>query len=379
MARHYLDHASTSPVRSSARVAMQFSLEHHLGDPGRIHAEGMTTRAAIEAARDEVGALFGARSREVVFTSGATEAIAMAAWGAAERGPNQVFAAVEHSAVRRAAEQHGQVTIIGVDSHGCIDVAELLSAVRPDTALVHVQWANHEVGTVQPVQEIVDACRARGVLVHVDAASAAGHLPIDFGALGADFVSIGAHKLGGPPGVGALLVRRGVRVRPLMLGGDQERARRAGIENTPAITGFGAACAELTLDDTLAVEAARARTQIERLASAALTIPGVRRYGHPIQRVPHILCLGLDDIEPQAVLLDLDRRGIAVHSGSACASEGIEPSPVLEAMGADAHRSLRVSVGWSTTDADIDVFTDALPKAIAKLRAYRPTEPPTSR
>ena len=335
---------------------MQFSLEHHLGDPGRIHAEGMTTRAAIEAARDEVGALFGARSREVVFTSGATEAIAMAAWGAAERGPNQVFAAVEHSAVRRAAEQHGQVTIIGVDSHGCIDVAELLSAVRPDTALVHVQWANHEVGTIQPVQEIVDACRARGVLVHVDAASAAGHLPIDFGALGADFVSIGAHKLGGPPG-----------------------ARRAGIENTPAITGFGAACAELTTDDTLAVEAARARTQIERLASAALTIPGVRRYGHPIQRVPHILCLGLDDIEPQAVLLDLDRRGIAVHSGSACASEGIEPSPVLEAMGADAHRSLRVSVGWSTTDADIDVFADALPKAIAKLRAYRPTEPPTSR
>ena len=229
------------------------------------------------------------------------------------------------------------------------------------------------------MQESVDACRARGVLVHVDAASAAGHLPIDFGALGADFVSIGAHKLGGPPGVGALLVRRGVRVRPLMLGGDQERARRAGIENTPAITGFGAACAELTTDDTLAVEAARARTQIERLASAALTIPGVRRYGHPIQRVPHILCLGLDDIEPQAVLLDLDRRGIAVHSGSACASEGIEPSPVLEAMGADAHRSLRVSVGWSTTDADIDVFTDALPKAIAKLRAYRPTEPPTSR
>ncbi len=371
MERHYLDHASTSPVRPGARNAMLVALDELSGDPGRIHAEGMRTRVAIEQARDAVGVLFGARSREVVFTSGATEAIAMAAWGAAERGPHQVFAAVEHSAVRRAAEQHGRVTITGVDTHGRIDVDALLAAIEPDTSLVHVQWANHEVGTVQPVHEVVAACRARGVLVHIDAAIAAGHLPIDFDELGADFVSISAHKFGGPPGIGALLVRRGVRVRPLLLGGEQERARRAGVENTPAIAGLGAACASLAAGDALALEAGCSIAQIERLASAALAIPGVRRYGDPIARAPHLVCLGIDDIEPQAVLLDLDRRGIAVHSGSACASEGIEPSPVLEAMGADAHRSLRVSVGWCTTDSDIEAFIKALPEAIAKLRAYR--------
>lgn len=367
MARHYLDHASTSPMRPAARAAVVAAMDEAAGDPGRIHAEGMRTRVAIEQAREQVGACFGARPREVVFTSGATEAIAMACWGAAERGTHQVFAAIEHSAVRRNAEAHGAVTITGVDGQGRIDVDALLGAIRPDTALVHVQWANHEVGTVQPVQEIVQACRARGVLVHVDAAQAAGHVPIDFGALGADLVSIGAHKFGGPPGIGALLVRRGVRLRPLLLGGEQERARRAGLENAPAIAGFAAACASVDL----AAEAARAVAQTARLASFACALDGVRRYGHPVERVPHLVCLGIDDVEPQAVLLELDRRGVAVHSGSACASEDIEPSPVLAAMGVDAHRSLRVSVGWSTTDDDIDACCGELPDVLAKLRAYR--------
>jgi len=372
MARHYLDHASTSPIRPVARDAMVAALDRYTGDPGRIHQEGMATRAAIEDARESVGGLFGARPREVVFTSGATESIAMAVWGAGERGPHQVFAAIEHSAVRRSAERAGRVTVVGVDADARVDPGELVAAIGPDTALVHLQWANHEVGTVQPVHEVVAACRARGVLVHVDAAQIAGRLPIDFGALGADFLSISAHKFGGPQGVGALLVRRGVRVRPLLLGGEQERARRAGLENTPAIVGFGAACAALSLPGTLATEATEARGRIERIASAAIAIEGVRRYGHPRERAPHLLCLGIDGIEPQAVLLDLDRRSVAVHSGSACASEGLEPSPVLEAMGADAHRSLRVSVGWSTTDADIDAFVHTLPQVIGRLRAYHP-------
>ena len=350
---------------------MQYSLEHHAGDPGRIHAEGMITRFAIEEAREQVGAFFGARPREVVFTSGATESIAMAVWGAAERGAHQVHPAIEHSAVRRSAERVGRVTVVGVDPWGRVEPGQLLAAIEPDTALVHLQWANHEVGTVQPVHEVVAGCRARGVLVHVDAAQAAGRLPIDFGALGADFVSISAHKFGGPPGIGALLVRRGVRVRPLMLGGEQERARRAGLENAPAIVGFAAACAELSQPDRLAVEATHALEQIERIAAAAIAIEGVQRFGHPHERAPHLLCLGIEGIEPQAVLLDLDRRGIAVHSGSACASEGLEPSPVLEAMGADAHRSLRVSVGWNTTEADVDAFVDAFPAVIGKLRSYR--------
>jgi cysteine desulfurase len=371
MARHYLDHASTSPARRSAVAAVVDALARPAGDPGRIHAEGMTARVAVESARESVGALFGARPREVVFTSGATEAIAMACWGAAERGTHQVLAAVEHSAVRRNAEQHGQVTTTGVDDAGRVDPAELLDAIGPHTALVHVQWANHEVGTVQPVHEVVAACRARGVLVHVDAAQVAGRIPIDFAALGADFLSLSAHKFGGPPGIGALLVRRGVRVRPLVLGGEQERARRAGLENLPAIAGFGAACAELAADDLLGAEARRAMAHTERIAATATALDGVRRYGHPTERAPHLVCLGIDGIEPQAVLLELDRRGIAVHSGSACASEDIEPSPVLAAMGVDAHRSLRVSVGWSTTDHDVDAFGAALPQVLAKLRAYR--------
>jgi cysteine desulfurase len=214
---------------------------------------------------------------------------------------------------------------------------------------------------------VVEACRERGILVHVDAAQAGGHLPIDFGTLGADLMSISAHKMGGPPGTGALLVKRGLRLAPLLLGGDQERARRAGLENIPAIVAFGATCAELseTLDD----EAREARALTDAATVAATSIRGVCQLGDPVERVPHLVCFAVDGVEPQAVLLGLDRAGIAAHSGSACASESLEPSPVLEAMGVDAHRSLRVSVGYTTTQADIDAFATALPRVIADLRA----------
>jgi cysteine desulfurase len=362
--RHYLDHASTSPARPEVVEAMVRWLREPAGDPGRVHAEGLQARVAVEEARESVAAMFGARSREVVFTSGATEAIAAACWGAAERGGHQVLAAVEHSAVRRAAERHGDVTVVGVDGVGRVDPDELLAAVRDDTALVHVQWANHEVGTCQPVREVVAACRERGVLVHVDAAQAAGHLPLRFDA---DLLSVSAHKFGGPPGVGALLVRRGVRLRPLLEGGDQERARRAGYENVPAIAGFGAAAASVDVD----AEGAEQRRLTDRVLAGVAGIDGVHVHGDPVDRAPHLVCLGVDGIEPQAVLLGLDRRGVAAHSGSACSSEALEPSPVLEAMGVDAHRSLRVSVGWSTTDDDVDSFVSALPDVLAELRALR--------
>jgi cysteine desulfurase len=367
--RHYLDHASTSPLRPAAFAAMEPWLRDPAGDPSRIHAEGLRARVAVEEAREQVATLLGARSREVVFTSGATEAIAAACWGAAPRGSHQVLAAVEHSAVREAAHRAGAVVVVPVDRTGRVDVAALIDAIRPDTALVHVQWANHEVGTVQPVATVVEACRERGVLVHVDAAQAAGHVPIDFGALGADLVSVSAHKLGGPAGTGALLVRRGLRVPPLLVGGDQERARRAGLENVAAIVAFGAACHELT--DTLPREAAEARSLTDVATAAATDLDGVEQLGDPVDRVPHLVCFGVDDVEPQAVLLGLDRAGIAAHSGSACASESLEPSPVLEAMGLDAHRSLRISVGHSTTRADIDAFAQALPRVVADLRALR--------
>ena len=365
--RHYLDHASTSPLRDAAFAAMVPWLRDPAGDPSRIHAEGMRARVAVEEAREQVAGLLGARSREVVFTSGATESIAAACWGASTRGTYQVFAAVEHSAVREAASRAGDVVIVPVDGVGRIDVDALIAAIGPDTALVHVQWANHEVGTVQPVAEIVAACRERGVLVHVDAAQAAGHVPIAFGELGADFLSVSAHKMGGPAGTGALLVRRGLRVPPLLVGGDQERARRAGLENIPAIVAFGATCAELL--DTLPREAAVARSLTDTAVRAATAIPDVDQLGDPVDRVPHLVCLAVGGVEPQAVLLGLDRAGIAAHSGSACASEALEPSPVLEAMGVDAHRSLRISVGHTTTPADIDALTGALPRVIADLRA----------
>jgi cysteine desulfurase len=201
------------------------------------------------------------------------------------------------------------------------------------------------------------------VLVHVDAAQAAGHVPIDFDGLGADLLSVSAHKLGGPPGVGALLVRRGLRLRPLLRGGDQERARRAGLENLPAIVGFGVACRAIDVEAEAATQLALTTRLLDE------SFDGVVGYGDPVDRVPHLVCFGILGIEPQAVLLGLDRRGIAAHSGSACSSEALEPSPVLEAMGVDAHRSLRVSVGWSTTDDDIDAFNDALPRVIADLRS----------
>jgi cysteine desulfurase len=347
----------------------------HVGDPSRLHAEGLTARHALEQARDQVADLLGARNREVCFTSGATEAIAAACWGAAARGAHQVVPGIEHSAVRLSAERHGPISLVAPDRHGRVDPGAVAEAIRPDTALVHVQWGNHEVGTLQPVHEVVAACRERGVLVHVDAAQAAGHVAVDFRALGADLLSVSAHKLGGPPGAGALLIRRGVRLPPLLVGSSQERARRAGYENVPALMGFGAACAALAAAGRLEEEASRQRRLTDRVVAAlgdvAIGLDGLELYGHPdgSQRLPHVVCLGVAGIEPQAVLLGLDRAGVSVHSGSACASEELEPSPVLEAMGVDAHHSLRISTGWTSTDADVDHLLDALPVVLADLRA----------
>jgi cysteine desulfurase len=367
VARHYLDHASTSPMRPEAIEAMIDWLRRPgLGDAARIHTEGHTTRAAIEQARDQVAALLGARPREVIFTSGATEAIAQAVFGATERGAHVVVPAVEHSAVRLSSDRH-QVTVVGCDRLGRVDAGEVMAAIRPDTALVHLQWGNHEVGTLQPVTEVVAACRRRDVLVHVDAAQATGQLPIGFTDLGADLMSVSAHKMGGPPGVGALLVRRGLRLRSLLVGGDQERARRAGLENTPAIVGWGAAAE--AMGASRADERSTNRRLTERVLNAVGDLEGLTAYGDPAARLDHVVCLGVEGVEPQAVLLALDQAGIAAHSGSACASEDLLPSPVLEAMGVDAHHSLRISTGWSSTDDDIDALLSALPDALARLRA----------
>lgn len=371
MARHYLDHASASPIRPEARDALVDALDRFSSDPGRMHVEGMATRAALEDARDRVAAFLGARSREVVFTSCASEAIAAACHGVASRGGIQAVSAVEHSAVRLAASRHSEIATIGVDRFGHVDLDALSAALTPDATIVHVQWANHEVATRQPVAAVVEMAKERGVLVHVDAAQGMGHDPIAFDAMGIDLLSVSGPKFGAPQGTGALLIRRGLRIDPLVVGGDQERARRAGLENVAACVGFGATASRLTEEGAVEAEAARALAQSTRLAEALCAIEGVTRLGDPDDRVPHLVCVGIADVEPQAVLLGLDQLGVAAHSGSACATESLEPSPVLDAMGLDAAHSLRLSVGWSTTDADIDAAIEAVPNVLDRLRALR--------
>jgi cysteine desulfurase len=381
VARAYLDHASTTPARPEARAALTHWAGLPAGDPGRLHEEGRTVRDALEMARTQVSVLLRATPRQVVFTSGGTESINAAVWGATRARPGApvLCAAVEHSAVRDASARLAPTEEIPVDGDGRLVVDALRERLRPAggprPALVHCQWANHEVGTLQPVHEIVALCRDAGVTVHVDAAAACGHVPMDLGALDADLVSVSAHKLGGTPGAGALVVRRGARFEPLLLGGEQERGRRGGLEAVPTLLAFGAAAAALAADGARALrdEATAARGHIEVLAASALAVGGVGLVGPSSAeaRLPSLLCLGVLGVEAEPVLIGLDRAGVAVHSGSACSSESIQPSPVLEAMGADPSHSLRVSVGWSTSDEECRAFAAAFPRVVEELRALR--------
>jgi cysteine desulfurase len=385
VARAYLDHASTTPPRPEALAALTRWATLPTGDPGRVHQEGHVVRDALETARGQVAALVGVAGRQVVFTSGATEAVNAAVWGAtrAAHGAPVLSAAVEHSAVREASARLAPTEEIAVDHAGRLEVdalrARLQDASRPRPALVHCQWANHEVGTLQPVRDVVALCRVAGVTVHVDAAAACGHVPTDPAALEADLVSISAHKFGGVPGAGALIVRRGSRFEPLLVGGEQERGRRAGLEALPALLAFGAAAAALTggeeggTEMEMETEAATARRQIASVIDAALGVEGVDVVGPdgPEARLPHLVCFGVHGVEAEPVLIGLDRAGVAAHSGSACSSESIEPSPVLEAMGVDPSHSLRISVGWTTTDDDCDAFGAAFSRVVADLRALR--------
>jgi cysteine desulfurase len=397
--RAYLDHASSSPLRPAAYEAMLPWIGHP-GDPGRVHSEGRAARVALEEARAQVAAFFGARPREVIFTSGGTESVNAAIFGAAARispnwrssprseggeerqleeeqeqdppaGIHIVASSVEHSAVLEAANRAGRLTMAGVDQLGRYAPATVLAGIRAETALVSVQLANHEVGTIQPAADVVAAARERGVLTHVDACAAAGYIPVDFAALGADLCSVTAHKFGGPTGIGALLVRRGLRIPPFHLGGAQERNRRAGLENVAAAVGFAAAVGELNAD-RLPAEAEAAKALTDRLLTEApKLVEGLAVFGDPVDRLPHLVCFGVEGVEAEPVLLGLDQHGVAVHSGSSCSSETFEPSPVLSAMGVDADHSLRVSVGWSSTPDDVDAFLSALPEVVGRLRRLR--------
>jgi cysteine desulfurase len=352
-------------------------------DPSRVHTEGRIARATLEDARDAVAALFSVRPRQIVFTSGGTEAVNAAVWGASAgdgdggSGPI-VLAAVEHSAVRDASARAGPCVIVPVDRTGRIEAGAVENALARTHAefgrasvLVHCQWANHEVGTLQPVSEVAEVCRRAQVRLHVDAAAAAGHVPLGLEELDVDMVSISAHKLGGPPGIGALILRRGLRIEPFLVGGAQERARRAGLENLPAAVGFGAAAAAIDGPGVLGRETSTARRHTARLLEVATAVSEVEVFGDADHRLPHLVCVGVRGVEAEPVLLGLDQAGIAAHSGSSCSSEVLEPSAVLEAMGVDAERSLRLSVGWCSTDADVDAFAGAFGPVVEGLRALR--------
>ena len=293
-------------------------------------------------------------------------------YGAVRRTPDAtriVTTAVEHSSVLDACRREPvETVVVGVDRHGRFSASAVVDAITPGTALVSVQLANHEVGVVQPVADVCAGARARGVLVHVDACAAAGYHPVDFAALGADLMSVTAHTWGGPKGTGALLVRRGLRIPPFVVGGAQERARRAGIENIPAIVGFGAAAGELAT--TFAAEQEAHRRHRDALLGIG-SIAGVAFESHTTDGLPNLVCLTVEGVEAEPVLLALDQQGIAIHSGSACSSESLEPSPVLAAMGAEAGHALRISVGWSTTDADVERFVTVFPDVVERLRSLR--------
>ncbi len=352
-------------------------------DPGRVHTEGRMVRAALEDARDQVAALFGVRPRQVVLTSGGTEAVNSAVWGVVAASPSGAdgrpapvaCAAVEHASVRDASARQGTVVSIEVDRAGRIHPDAVSDAVARSGAehgrapvLVHCQAANHEVGTEHDVAGVADRCHELGIPLHVDAVAAAGHVPLDVEASGADLVSVSSHKLGGPAGVGALILRRGLRIDPFVVGGEQERGRRAGLEHVLGAIGFGAAAAVLAEPGRLEDESATARRHTGRLLTAAVAVDGVVPHGDTVRRVPHIVCLGVGGVEAEPVLLGLDQAGVAVHSGSSCSSESLEPSPVLEAMGVDGERSLRLSVGWSTTDQDVEAFVQAFAGVVGRLR-----------
>jgi cysteine desulfurase len=360
----YLDYNASAPVRPEVALAIAAALGR-TGNPSSVHQAGRRARAVLEDARAAVAALVGAPTEAVVFTSGGTEANNQALQSVA--GPKLV-SAIEHDSVLAAAPH---AWWIPVDRDGLIDLeglGEQLETVRP--ALVSVMLANNETGVVQPVREVVERARRHGALVHCDAVQAAGKLPIDAKVLGVDFMTLSAHKLGGPPGVGALVLGPKIEPTPLHHGGGQERRWRPGTENLPGIVGFGRAC-ELALADAgwqRRVGALRGRLE----AGIAAVAPDARVLGAGAPRLANTSCLTMPGVGNQTQLIDFDLAGIAVSAGSACSSGKVGPSHVLAAMGVaaeEAQTAIRVSLGWASTDADVDRFVAAWGRLYQRTRA----------
>jgi cysteine desulfurase len=376
-----MDNNATTAVRPEVMEAMLPFYKEHFGNPSSVHWAGRETGAALEAAREKVANLINCAPAEIVFTSCGSEGDNLAIKGVADvlrdRGNHIITTAVEHPAVLSCCEyltkQGFEVTYLPVDGYGMLDVAALEAAITEKTILISVMWANNETGTLFPIEQIGAVARKHKICFHTDAVQAIGRVPVDVQAAQVDLLAISGHKIGAPKGVGALYVRKGTRLTPLIHGGHQERNRRAGTHNLPGIVGLGVAC-ELAASD-LAGTAQRLRQMRDRLEQGLLAIPESQINGHPTERLPNTLNISFNYIEGEAVLLFLDMQGIAASSGSACMSDSFGQSHVIEAMGVDpmmANSAIRFGLGYDNTDADVDQVLEILPAIVKKLRDMSP-------
>ena len=382
MRRIYLDYAATTPTHPEVVKAMLPYFTEAFGNPSSIYSYGQEAKGAVGEARVKIANLIGARDDEIVFTSGGTEADNFAIKGVAfaneSKGNHIITSLIEHHAVietYKFLEKRGfKVTYLPVDEYGLIDPGDVKKAITERTILVSVMYASNEMGTIEPVTEIGRITREAGIYFHTDAVQAVGHIPVDVNELGVNLLSMSAHKLYGPKGVGALYIRKGSKLTPFMHGGEQERRRRASTENVPGIAGFGQA-AEIAHQE-MNEEAERLTCLRDRLIKDLLKrIDHNRLNGHPTMRLPNNVNVSVDYVEGESILLNLDLEGICASTGSACSSSSLEPSHVLLAMGLSheqAHGSLRFSLGKWTTEEEIERVLDALPRIVAKLRAMSP-------
>lgn len=385
--RVYLDNSATTPVDKEVVEAMMPFLTGKFGNASSIHFFGQEARAAVDKARHQVAGLINARPNEIVFTSGGTEANNLAIRGLLEAnekyGRHIITSAIEHSAVKNVCEDLEKrgysVTYLPVYDDGLVRIEDIKDAIREDTILISIMSANNEIGTIQPVAEIgrlVKKLREAGkkIWFHTDAVQAAGKIPVDVEDFGCDLLSMSAHKIYAPKGVGALYVRRGVRLHPQNIGGHQERERRGGTESVANIAAFGRACemAKAEMGQT----GARLRGMRDRLESAVgEKIPGVVFNGSREERLPNISNISFRSIEGEGLLINLDMQGVAVSTGSACSSGSLEPSPVIRALGRDdelARGAIRFSFGKDNTAEDLDYVLEVLPKAVENLRKLSP-------